>query len=32
MGCGAQGYLTKPDGLNELAETIHKLLPGYGHA
>jgi DNA-binding response OmpR family regulator len=32
MGCGAQGYLTKPDGLNELADTIHKLLPGYGLA
>jgi DNA-binding response OmpR family regulator len=32
MGCGAQGYLTKPDGLNELTDTIHKLLPGYGHA
>lgn len=27
MDCGAQGYLTKPDGLNELTETIHRLLP-----
>jgi two-component system, OmpR family, response regulator len=30
IGCGAQGYLTKPDGLNELTDTIHKLIPGYG--
>jgi DNA-binding response OmpR family regulator len=30
LGCGAQGYLTKPDGLNELTEAIHKLIPGCG--
>jgi CheY-like chemotaxis protein len=32
LGCGAQGYLTKPDGLNELTDTIQRLLHGYGHA
>lgn len=32
MKCGAQGYLTKPDGLNELTETIQRLLPHQGTA
>ena len=28
LSCGAQGYLTKPDGISELAETISRLIKG----
>lgn len=28
LSCGAQGYLTKPDGMNVLAETISRLIKG----
>ena len=28
LGCGAQGYLIKPDGMGALTETISRLLEG----